>query len=451
MKDVNEISESREKTSDSLIATGFTRCEITDESTSLIKKDENTYVKDRYNLVFIIFVIQGLATILPWNLFLTAKSYYVDYKLYPAGDADYRLNFLTYAGVASQIPNTVLNGLNLFSQGQSRLNVSHRIIISNIITLLLFVLTIAMCLIDSSQWPGVFFAITLITIIIFNMCSGVWANCIFGIGAQFPTKYINGIITGMNISGLLCALMVIGTKEAGDSDRTSALFYFIIAMVILILALDAFLSFKQTRYFRMVYSDAKISKDNRIQTYDRLPYFITFKKIWVELFDVWLHRLVSLTVYPAIMVDVKRLDPNFFIPEHLFADINCYLLTGITRILGSICSYYVRGPSSKYMIFVQAGRCFLIPFFVMCNYRPATRGSLPVIFNDWVFMIGCIIHGFINGQMSGTTMMNAKKAAGDDKMMQKTAGMMAAFLQSFGFMCGHWFTLLVTYLVENIY
>lgn len=54
---------------------------------------------------------------MPWNMFITAKSYFVDYKLsvgYTGVNSTYAANFLPYIGFASQIPNVVFNWMNIF-------------------------------------------------------------------------------------------------------------------------------------------------------------------------------------------------------------------------------------------------------------------------------------------------------------------------------------------------
>ena len=47
------------------------------------------------------------------------------------------------------------------------------------------------------------------------------------------------------------------------------------------------------------------------------PYWQIFKKIWVQAFGVWFVFLVTLTCFPALQVNVKKLDDNFPIPGML--------------------------------------------------------------------------------------------------------------------------------------
>lgn len=96
----------------------------------------------RYNIVFLILVLHGIGVLMPWNMFITAHAvsnaicqlahkvilcsfqYFVDYKLNvtigdlvaDASTAEHRKNFLSYLGVAAQVPNVACNALNLFIQ-----------------------------------------------------------------------------------------------------------------------------------------------------------------------------------------------------------------------------------------------------------------------------------------------------------------------------------------------
>lgn len=96
--------------------------------------------KDRYKLIFLTLVLHGLGTLIPWNMFITAKAvssygqtplspdrrligcsilfqYFVEYKLgeeYTGMKSDYASNFLAYLGIAAQIPNVLFNWLNIF-------------------------------------------------------------------------------------------------------------------------------------------------------------------------------------------------------------------------------------------------------------------------------------------------------------------------------------------------
>lgn len=128
---------------------------------------------------------------MPWNMFITAKSYFVDYKLsesYTNQTSSYAANFLPYIGFASQIPNVLFNWLNIFVnlgwENYEKLilimlslmcvfiwysgDLTKRVVWSLIIEIILFLLTVILAMVDSSAWPGEFFWITIVTVIVLN-------------------------------------------------------------------------------------------------------------------------------------------------------------------------------------------------------------------------------------------------------------------------------------------
>lgn len=97
------------------------------------------FIHCRWNLVYLTFILHGIGTLMPWNMFITAKDvsfyfvtirctvliyfftlqYFVVYKLgqeYTGQNLTYAANFLQFLGFASQVPNVIFNWLNIFIQ-----------------------------------------------------------------------------------------------------------------------------------------------------------------------------------------------------------------------------------------------------------------------------------------------------------------------------------------------
>lgn len=83
-------------------------------------KLETSPPSDRFKIIFYILILHGIGTLTPWNMFITAQSYFEKYKLsdeYTNNSTDalwYRQNFMPYIGIASQVPNVLFNWLNIF-------------------------------------------------------------------------------------------------------------------------------------------------------------------------------------------------------------------------------------------------------------------------------------------------------------------------------------------------
>lgn len=73
---------------------------------------------DRFKLIFLILVLHGIGTLTPWNMFITAKDYFVNYKLSESytgqNSTVLAASFMPYIGFASQIPNVLFNWMNIF-------------------------------------------------------------------------------------------------------------------------------------------------------------------------------------------------------------------------------------------------------------------------------------------------------------------------------------------------
>lgn len=109
--------------------------------------------EDKYKLVFFIFVLHGLGTLMPWNMFITAKSYFEDFKLgenYTVkSEVNYRGNFMQNMGFASQIPNVLFNWLNIFMNFGGDL--TKRIVFSILFELVILIITVVLAMVDSSE------------------------------------------------------------------------------------------------------------------------------------------------------------------------------------------------------------------------------------------------------------------------------------------------------------
>lgn len=108
---------------------------------------------DKYKLVFFIFLLHGLGTLMPWNMFITAKSYFEDFKLgenYTVKtEVNYRGNFMQNMGFASQIPNVLFNWINIFINFGGDLTT--RIVYSILFEIVILIITVVLAMLDSFE------------------------------------------------------------------------------------------------------------------------------------------------------------------------------------------------------------------------------------------------------------------------------------------------------------
>jgi equilibrative nucleoside transporter 1/2/3 len=76
---------------------------------------------DHRRFVYIVLLIHGIGTLLPWNMFITAIDFF-EYKLTGIDDngqqLNYKQNFLSYLGIASKVPNVTVQLLNFLIGGK---------------------------------------------------------------------------------------------------------------------------------------------------------------------------------------------------------------------------------------------------------------------------------------------------------------------------------------------
>ncbi|XP_013396630.1 equilibrative nucleoside transporter 3 [Lingula anatina] len=413
--------------------------------------EEPSAPTDKFMLVYLILLVHGIGTLMPWNMFITAESYFTDYKLATNGSdsSEYRKNFISYLGITAQIPNVLLNLINMFFQcGGGGTTV--RVVVSISVMVVFFIVTVVLAMIDTSEWPGVFFAVTMGTVVIINMATGVYQNSIYGLAANLPMKYTNAVVLGSNTSGTLTSVISILALAGTPDPRTSAIYYFVAAIIVLLIAFDTFFALPLLKFYRYYHTQGveALHEEEHKHHRSRPPYWKVFKKVWVQLFNVWFVFFVSLTCFPSIQVNVEMLDENFMNPRY-FTPVTCFLFFNAFAMMGNLTTEWIKKPGPKWVWIPIVLRVLFIPFFLMCNYRPEHRSFPVIIGNDYVYCLGGIIMAFTSGYFSSLCMMYAPHQVGPE--FAGTAGMMAAFFLVFGIFSGVNFSLFVAWLVEAIH
>jgi equilibrative nucleoside transporter 1/2/3 len=146
------------------------------------------------NWSYLAFVCLGLGSVLPFNFFITADPYF-RHKLHDPNS-----------------PNISMSRLEFFYENTVIICASLTNLITVILVTFIFVpyihkyriytsLTgITICLficfsftfINVKQWRGIFFALTMVLVMIQSVCSAVLWNCFFSLASTLPSRYIQG-------------------------------------------------------------------------------------------------------------------------------------------------------------------------------------------------------------------------------------------------------------------
>ncbi|CAH8834351.1 unnamed protein product [Trichobilharzia szidati] len=215
---------------------------------------------DRYNLAYIFLFLHGIGLLIPWNVFINAREYFVDYKLNTTTsfNADYRINLLSYFGFAAHFPNLCFAAWNTFYQsGSGNQNPRFRFLACMIVEIIVLALTIILALVDTSNIPGTFCFITIMSVVVINSCVGVHQTLTFGIAAGLPMKYSNAVIVGSNACGAIISIVNIITKSLAMSRERSqksivvaAVIFFLSAVLIILSCTVTFFWLQRLKFVR---------------------------------------------------------------------------------------------------------------------------------------------------------------------------------------------------------
>jgi len=411
---------------------------------------EETPPHDRYRLVFLTLVLHGVGTLMPWNMFITAYEYFLDHKLIDAAGqrTDYANHFLPYVGYASHVPCVLFNWANIFVQMGG--DMTARIVGSLVVMVLVFVFTVVLAMLDSSQWVGGFFWATMVSIVILNTANGIFQNAVYGMAAKLPQGYTGGVVLGSNISGVMTALINLMSILLAPDLRTSAIYYFIAAIFVLLVCFDTYFALPINRFYR--YHSAVHQKAQHLSKggLKRVPYWTIFKKALPQLVNVFLVFFVTLAVFPTVLADTCRTDENFFIPAKIFQNITCFLTFNLTAMLGNMLPGLCMMPRPRLLILPILLRFLLIPAFLFCHYYPvAAPRTLPVLIpSEWVFWALVAVLGFSSGYYSSLAMMYCPRTVEPEHA--SIAGMMGAASIVTGVFAGVNFQLVCSWLASNV-
>lgn len=444
---------------------------------------------DKYNLVFIILLIHGIGTLMPWNMFINAKDYFADYKLSPNSTqdkseadelAELRKNFLSYLGLAAQVPNVLFNGLNLIVNMGSG-NLKARVNLTLLVEVVIFVITIILAVVDSSKWPIAFFYVTMCSVVALNMASGIYQNCIFGLGAKFPSTYTNAILIGSNLSGTFTSTINLLSIWLAAKAQDAAVYYFITALFVLLICLISYNLLPYNLFFR--YFDRFSEQEDVLEIEESYPSELdknrndvpealrnvvdamvprparegeislraelehkwqVFLKCWPQCLNVFLTFYVTLAVFPSVLANVNP--KQSYISKKYFASFACFFIFNVMAMIGNLLSTWTTWPGKRRVWILVIIRLAFIPFFLFCNFNPKTRHWPVLIENDLVYMVGNVLLGLSSGYLSSLCMMFASSDLKSEEAPK--AGMLAAFFLVFGIFVGINSSFLLTWIVE---
>ncbi|XP_018593568.1 equilibrative nucleoside transporter 3 [Scleropages formosus] len=425
--------------------------------------------EDTYNMVYIIFFLLGIGSLLPWNFFITAKHYWM-YKLGNESDpeghgeshselSDY---FESYLAIASTVPSVLCLVLNYLLV--NRLSPSARIISSLVVILAVFVVTTALVKVDVSGCRTEFFSGTLACVALVSGASNLFSGSIFGISGHFPMRISQALISGQAMGGTLSAVASIVDLTVANDVTDSALAYFLTADVFTLLCIALYLVLPKLEYSRHYMSagaccGAGILSDGAFGNGDRPPgpenggsappLKPILKKTWTLGFCVFYVFFISIIVFPAVSSGIQSVHQDSGSPwtTTYFVPLTSFFLYNAADFCGRQATAWLQapGPTSPLMPILVLLRTVLVPLFMFCNYQPRDHMHMVLFSHDLFPVVFVSVLGLSNGYLGTLPMIYGPKVV--SRELAEPTGVVMSFFLTLGLATGSAFSVLVVHCI----
>ena len=371
--------------------------------------------KNRQNFAYLMFFILGVGSLLPWNTFITAHGYFKN-KL--CNDQHAMTTFENAFSVGSQIPATVASVVNLYLT--TKVPRSYRMAISFSLTLLCFLTTDIFVFVDTATWTKSFFIITLILVIIINICAGIMRSIMYGIAGAAGPQYMQSLVLGISTGGIIVSLMSLLSLATQDDIKRSAFEYFTIASFVVVICIISYVALLNTKLMKFVFK--KQFQENNKEDSDHSKSFENFpkyngksnlvmgnqtwyicKQIYPQACSCLFVFLVNVALMPSVISNIESINKwnssNW--TNEYFAPLVCFLIYNCGDLAGRMVASYFQvvkatGVGLPLLCFIRIG---FIPLFMFSNYQPRKHmpvyfkhDSIPVILNFFLSTSG----GYLN-------------------------------------------------------
>ncbi|CAG7706164.1 unnamed protein product [Allacma fusca] len=382
--------------------------------------------KDRYWAVYLIFYFLGITTLVPWNFFTNADKYWM-YKFRELSNetmdshghltkTHFQASFFSYLSIASNVPSTFAFLANTFLS--KWFSSKSRILVSLTLTFFIFVLSTALVQVDTDSWQGDFFILTMVTVVLMNSLCSLFQCGLLQVISHFPGEYTTATMSGQALGGIFAAVANIVSIFLAADQITSAFLYFLVGSLCLLNSLICVIYIPRCIFYKF-YLGEKGGPFRWVENYPpeamltprsnfRVDFKEVFKKVWIQGMSAMMIFVVTLAVFPTLMVLVVSEEVGTPWSEKYYIPVVTFLVFSIGDYFGRILSGALKLPSKKsYWTLVFAFlRIGFVPMIMTCNLHP--RHYLPVVFkSDIEFTILSALFGLTNGYLANIVFINA--------------------------------------------
>ncbi|KAJ2379711.1 hypothetical protein H4S02_007039 [Coemansia sp. RSA 2611] len=379
---------------------------------------------------YVLFLGMGLATLLPWNLFISASEFFK----HQFGGSPHQQTFQNSFSVVYMVTNFASNIYAMLTVTRSSPN--RRIVLGLAANTLAYTVGVAMPFMSGLRGSASFY-VALAQLATCAVASGMLTNSLFALVAHFPAAHAEGILSGQAVAGIIATaaqLLTAYSVSPGAAARVSSrslppaadglilrtVAYFVFATAVNLALTAGFWRVSRDPYYqqqsKLAYqSDAPLdSSDDESEQLiaialpsvpaspvvsDVAAFKQTFRDISGYCYVIIVDFALTLSVFPSVTALVTSTAGFELLTEwHFF-------IYNIGDFLGRRFAPSIRVSGVSSLMSIGLLRILLVPAFFACHV------SFSVWYNgiqsDQVFLVLVLLLGLSNGFLSTRAAMVA--------------------------------------------
>ncbi|GMT29154.1 hypothetical protein PFISCL1PPCAC_20451 [Pristionchus fissidentatus] len=400
------------------------------------------------------FTVVAMTSLLPYNLFMNAHEYFY-YKLRNVSDSNgsnnedllTRVSGMNQSLFGSEEPTTELQrtyegwftvtsgiacilGSLLNTVATNKLSNGFRVLTGHAIVLLSLLPTLFFTFVDTDADQVHFFWLSMFFSSISSFGSmGLIGAGITGLAATFPESYMQIVMIGQAVAGIITALLSIVCQAATANATLNGRIYFGLAFLWTLFSVFCYFCLVRSNYAKDIigradgerlldhededdYDNGEMEGDagavDSLQAVDEGGYFEGWSEIIEQARPDMLCAafilIVTLGAFPAVASQVRTETTNETWRAY-FSSICCFLLFNICDAMGRVFASRVN-ISRSLLQKLSIARILLIPLILVCDVEPRFH-SPTLIRSDAIFILlnmtlalshgFCFTHAYVKG------------------------------------------------------
>ncbi|KAG9410747.1 hypothetical protein AC1031_018769 [Aphanomyces cochlioides] len=364
--------------------------------------------------VYAILFVQGISALLPWNVFITAASYFAD-RLQQTSVHE---SFLNWFSLAFNLTTLIVVGLNAAFLRPCLPLPARKITVA--LGGISFILLLTATMVKTPYVEGnEFFGITMASIVVVSICSAYLQEGLFEITALLSDIYTQAILTGQSMAGLGVSLSAyiltylhhnkVSDTFTSSSIEDNAFIYFACSFATILFALALFLVFQRLTFVRQYLQSPTKSLDIDMDTTESLldespptPRPNPWKILWQvrhHAFSAFFTLFVTLTLFPVVTSSIQ----SSSVSQELFVALT-FVLFNFGDLAGRVSTSLYVLTHKRLVVAGSIGRIAFVGLFFLCN----VHGSPLVVFTqDGMAVLFLLGFAWSNGYFCSVAMMQS--------------------------------------------